>query len=223
LMNIDEWMKAYVKIVRNIFTDRIVFIGLQGSCSRKEMTAESDIDVVLILDTVSLEDLHSYRNAIADMPDRDKICGFVSGMAEISNWYPADLFQFYYDTKPVLGSLNFLLPKISLSDIQYAVRIGACNIYHMCVHNVVHEHSMEVLKELYKSSIFVLQAHHFLLTQNYISRREDLLNAVTGTDLHILQTAVNLKKEPTISEKQFDACTKNLLEWSSDLIQRYKS
>ena len=46
------------------------------------------------------------------------------------------MFQFYYDTTPILGSLDELLDKIAEVDIRRAIRIGACNVYHMCAHNL---------------------------------------------------------------------------------------
>ena len=40
--------------------DRIWFLGLQGSYGRGEAGDQSDIDVVIILDTVSASDLETY-------------------------------------------------------------------------------------------------------------------------------------------------------------------
>lgn len=52
--SIDEWMEKYISAVQNQFHDRIWFLGLQGSYGRGEATDQSDIDVVLILDAVSI-------------------------------------------------------------------------------------------------------------------------------------------------------------------------
>ncbi len=37
------------------------------------------------------------------MEDREKICGFISGKEELLSWEKADVFQFYYDTEPLVG------------------------------------------------------------------------------------------------------------------------
>ena len=73
------------------------------------------------------------------LPDRELICGFLSGKEELLNWEPSDLFQFYYDTKPLKGCLDELLPLLDKAAVERAVKIGACNIYHGCVHNMLYE------------------------------------------------------------------------------------
>ena len=81
--NIQEWMEQYCGAVLAAFGGRVRYIGLQGSRARGEARPESDIDVVCILDACSLQDLETYRKAVQDLPDRDKLCGFVSGAAEL--------------------------------------------------------------------------------------------------------------------------------------------
>ena len=60
--SIESWMKHYQKQVGKEFGNRIWFIGLQGSYGRGEATEKSDIDVVFILDHMSIEDLQRYRD-----------------------------------------------------------------------------------------------------------------------------------------------------------------
>lgn len=101
--SVDRWMKEYINEVEKRFFGRIWFLGLQGSYGRGEATDQSDIDVVLILDFVSAEDLDIYSKMLDTLPNRDKVCGFVSGKNELFSWEPSDLFQFYYDTAPHTG------------------------------------------------------------------------------------------------------------------------
>lgn len=75
--SIDEWMKQYTAAVQELFGERIWFIGLQGSYGRGEATDGSDIDAVLILDSVSAKDLDSYSKILDAFPNRNKVCGFV--------------------------------------------------------------------------------------------------------------------------------------------------
>lgn len=56
---IYNWLEKYVHEVVSTFGYRIWFIGVQGSYARGEATEESDIDVVLILDTLLPADLRS--------------------------------------------------------------------------------------------------------------------------------------------------------------------
>lgn len=60
-MEIKEWMENYKAAVTKQFGSRIWFMGIQGSYGRGEATPDSDIDVVLILDQVTGEDLAAYR------------------------------------------------------------------------------------------------------------------------------------------------------------------
>ncbi len=83
-LNIESWMDLFLKELQIVFENRLVFVGLQGSRGRGEGRPDSDIDVVCILDTCSLQDLETYRAAVADLPNRDKLCGFVSGAAELA-------------------------------------------------------------------------------------------------------------------------------------------
>ena len=106
-MELEHWMQRYLQMVHALFGARICCVGLQGSCGRGEAGPESDIDVVLILDQVSMVDLERYRAAAEALPQREKLCGFVSGRRELEHWDRAELISFYYDTTPIEGDLNF--------------------------------------------------------------------------------------------------------------------
>lgn len=219
-LSIDSWMKEYQKAVESRFGNRIWFIGLQGSYGRNEVTEQSDIDVVLILDQISVEDLQTYSNLLDTLPERDKVCGFVSGKEELLAWETSDLFQFYYDTTPIVGSLDMLLKRIRREDIRRAVRIGACNVYHMCVHNLVHEKNMDILKGLYKSAAFTLQAIGFLQTGTYKKQKAALRPLLQPQDRNILETGMELKGKETVSDEDLASLSALLLDWASEWIGR---
>ena len=61
-------------------------MGLQGSYGRGEATEASDIDIVVILDKLSADDIQTYNSMLDTLPHRDLICGFLSGRDEIMNW-----------------------------------------------------------------------------------------------------------------------------------------
>ena len=193
VVNIESWMDHFVKSLLHHFQKRILFIGLQGSYGRNEAHAQSDIDVVVIFDKLSMQDLHAYDSIISVMDERENICGFVSGMEELLHWEPADLFQFYYDTKPIYKNLDFILPFIKQENIKQAILIGSCNIYHACCHNMIHEKSMTILKALYKQSIFVLQAKYFLNTHQYIHKKKELIDKLDLEDKKIINLYFNIQ------------------------------
>ena len=132
-MRVRDYVQGKIlACVDGIFGERIRFLGIQGSYGRGEATAESDIDVVLLLDGLQLEDLQTYDEAVSALPMREKLCGFVGGWEELIHWDKADLFQFIQDTRALRGSLDDLWREITKKDIQRAVHKGACDLYHGC-------------------------------------------------------------------------------------------
>ena len=75
-----------------------------------------------------------------------------------------------------------------------AIRIGACNLYHGCVHNMLYGKSDRALAGLYKSAAFILQAVHFRRSGSYIRHLDALIPLLPQKDRAILQTAQALKR-----------------------------
>ena len=165
----------------------------------------------MILDTVSSSDLQRYREMLDTLPHREKICGFFSGKQELLRWEPADLFQFYQDTLPFKGSLNELLPLIDEAAVNRAVKLGACNLYHGCVHNLLHEKSNEVLLGLYKSAVFVVQALYFKQTGVFVRRQTELLQVVSPEEQAIVAAFLSLKNGEATA---FEDLSERLFVWS---------
>jgi len=182
MIEIHTWLKCFCISLQSFFGDRVRFVGLQGSYARGEATENSDIDVVVILDELSVEDIRTYGSMLDTLPHREQVCGFLSGENELLHWEPSDLFQFYYDTQPIIGSLDALLPLLNGVAVHRAIRIGVCNIYHACVHNMLYEKSTGILKDLYKSASFVMQGMVFAQTGQYIRSQKDLLGVLAMDD-----------------------------------------
>ena len=214
-MDIKKWMNAFLNVVNETFTDRVWFIGLQGSYGRGEATETSDIDVVVILDQLSASDIQAYNAMLDALPHRELICGFLSGKDELLNWESSDLFQFYYDTIPIKGSLDELLAVIDEASVNRAIKIGACNIYHGCVHNMLHEKNDDILIGLYKSASFVIQAIAFRQTGTYLNQQKDLLQVVSSDERGIIETFLNLKSGGRVD---FNLMSATLFAWSKKWI-----
>ena len=215
MMDIKKWMNTFLDAVNGTFTDRVLFIGLQGSYGRGEATETSDIDVVVILDQLSASDIQAYNAMLDGLPHRGLICGFLSGKDELLNWEPSDLFQFYYDTTPIKGNLDELLEFIDEASVGRAIKIGVCNIYHGCVHNMLHEKSEEILRGLYKSAFFVIRAIAFRQTGKYIKQQKELLRVVPSDERGIIETFLSLKSG---GEVDFILMSEALFAWSKKWI-----
>ena len=215
MMDITAWMPTFLQTLSETFANRVWFVGLQGSYGRGEATETSDIDIVVILDELSAIDIQTYYAMLDTLPHRELICGFLSGKEEIMNWEPSDLFQFCNDTTPIKGSLDELLAFIDETTVNRAIKIGACNIYHGCVHNMLHEKSEDILRGLYKSASFVVQAVVFKQTGNYISHQKELLQVVSSNEQVIVETFMNLKNGGTVD---FNLMSETLFAWSKKWI-----
>ena len=217
MTDINIWTDNFLKALDKAFPKRVYFVGLQGSYSRGEATDNSDIDMVVILDNLSANDIATYNAMLDTLPHRELICGFLSGKDEILSWEPSDLFQLYYDTTPIRGSLDEALALLDESAINRAVKIGACNIYHGCVHNMLYEKSEDILRGLYKCASFTLQAIAFKQTGKYIRKQSDLLSVLSGEDKVICETFLGLKKGGVV---EFDTMSDNLFSWAKMHIKQ---
>lgn len=215
MIDIEAWMNGFLQRLNEVFAGRVWFVGLQGSYGRGEATETSDIDVVAILDELRVEDIQAYQKMLDTLPHRELVCGFVSGKNEITNWEPSDLFQFYHDTTPILGSLDCLLPLIDSTAVDRAIKIGACNIYHGCVHNMLHEKSEEILRGLYKAASFVVQAIVFKQTSNYVKSQKDLLQVSPSMERAIIETFLKYKSGEAVAFHEASQC---LFAWSKGWI-----
>ena len=216
MIDIDSWMERFIILIKETFGERICFVGLQGSYGRGEATEASDIDAVVILDKLAAEDIKTYSTMLDNLPNREMICGFLSGKGELLNWEPSDLFQFYYDTTPVVGTLDELLEKIDNTAVDRTIKISACNIYHGCVHNMLYEKSEDIVRGLYKSASFVVQAIAFRDTGKYIKCQKDLLEVLNNKEKEIIINYIALKNGAAVD---FDTMSEYLFNWSNELIK----
>ena len=215
MIDITAWMQNFLQTLNETLGNRVWFVGLQGSYGRGEARDASDIDIVVILDGLHTSDIQKYNTMLDTLPHRELICGFLSGKNELLNWEPSDIFQFYYDTTPIKGSLDELLTVIDEAAVGRVIKIGACNIYHGCVHNMLHEKSDEILRGLYKSASFVVQAIAFKQTGKYIKPQKELLGIVSADERKIIEIFLKLKNGDTA---QFGAMSEVLFAWAEKQI-----
>ena len=215
MLDINAWIQNFLQTLNNTFGARVWFVGLQGSYGRGEATENSDIDVVVILDELSASDIKTYNAMLDSLSHRELICGFLSGKDDLMNWEPSDLFQFCHDTAPIKGSLDEVMAVIDESAVNRAIKIGVCNIFHGCVHNMLHEKSEDILRGLYKSASFVVQAIVFKETGNYIKHQKDVLKVVSYDERVIIETFMNLKNGGTVD---FSLMSETLFDWAKKWI-----
>lgn len=185
MFDINAWMMTLTKKLCEVFKDRLLFTGLQGSYRRGEATEESDIDVMVVLDIVDTATLSAYQAILAEMPCADKACGFISDKNTLLNWPKYEIFHLIKDTKPYFGSLDGLLPAFTEQDIRDSIRINTANLYHLACHTFLYGKA-EPLEGVNKSVFFILQMVYYLQTGAYSDTKKELLQRVTAEEQELL-------------------------------------
>ncbi len=85
---ISSYIGMFCDALRRTFGERICFAGLQGSYGRGEATESSDIDLVVILDRLSPQDIAVYRHMLSGLPYRDAPAAFFPAA---ENWKTGSL------------------------------------------------------------------------------------------------------------------------------------
>ena len=80
---------------------------------------------------------------------------------------------------------------------------------------MLHEKSEDILRGLYKSASFVVQAIAFKQTGKYICHQKELLQVVSSEERVIVETFMNLKKG---GEVDFNFMSEALFVWSKKWI-----
>ena len=83
MLRIDEYIDELIILLKDALGERLMYIGLQGSYLRKEETKNSDIDIMAVIDNLSVEDLKTYQKALVSIGNFEKSCGFICSKAEI--------------------------------------------------------------------------------------------------------------------------------------------
>ena len=217
--DVDIWLDTTIEKLQEKFSQNLLFVGLQGSYNRGEATDFSDIDLIVILENLTFEDLKRYRLIIDSLPHKEKACGFISGKNELQKWSKADMFQFYYDTKSLYGKLEDIIQPPSLDEIKQSIKISSENLYHATVHSFVHSNNyVEDLQNLYKMTFFILQAKYFVQTNNYIPTKKQLVEQLNETEKEILNICINKENILNYSQSEIETLYCKLIEWCSSNI-----
>lgn len=189
------WMPEILSRLDRAFADRLLYVGLQGSYRRGEAGETSDIDLVVVLDRLSQDDLDAYRAEVRAMPEGDKACGFICGRAELARWPCHELFQLKMDTDNHRGVLADFLPPPSRRDIREGARIGASGLYHLLAHSYLHAEPAErsaMLAGAFKGVFFVVQIVHYLRSGVYCTRKSQLHDCLSGEEKDIIAASLDL-------------------------------
>ena len=188
----DRYLDALISNCRAVFEDRLLYVGLQGSFLRGEARESSDIDVMVILDRFSTQDMDRYRDILKKIGFYERSCGFICGRAEMTRWNPLEICQLRHTTKDLYGKLADHLPPATREDEINYVKLSLGNLYHELCHRYIHgdrQRNITAFRGTCKSVFYLIQNLHFLESGRFILGRQDLKKAVSKEDRMVLQLA----------------------------------
>lgn len=219
----DSYISALLTLLKEAFSERLLYVGLQGSYLRGEATESSDIDIMVVVDAMTVADLDAYRQAVMSLPDADKSCGFICGKDELQHWNPLEICHLLHSTKDYYGVLAELVPAYTRHDVVAFVKLSLGNLYHEICHRYIHaatEMNAAYLPGTYKQVFFILQNLHFLETGSFIGTKQELLAALSGKDELVLETSVSLSSGRVVA---FEEAFALLHSWCQEALVRTSS
>ena len=217
MFDINDYVQKLISQCKAAFGERLLYVGYMGSYLRGEANENSDIDVMVVIDNITISDMNTYRDIIKGLGYFDKSCGFICGKDEMKGWSPLEVCQLINTTKDVYGKLEPLLSPFTREDEINYVKFCLGNLYHELCHRFVHstrEKNIEKFRGTCKFFFFLIQNLHYLETGNFILKKADLKNAVSEADRRVLEFAA------LPDSFDFDAALEELFVWCQNAFKR---
>ena len=197
MVNIESYIFRLTEMLREKFGQRLLYVGLQGSYLRGEANENSDIDIMVILDELTVADMDAYRGLIQSLESYDKSCGFICGEKDLANWNPLEIRNLLGSTRDHFGELRDFVPAYSYDDLRNFVKMSLNNLYHELCHRYIHADraaNEAALPFTYKGVFFILQNLHCLRTGNFVGTKATLLEVLEGKDREVLARSTAIKQ-----------------------------
>lgn len=196
MVNIESYISRLTEMMHKKFGQRLLYVGLQGSYLRGEANENSDIDIMVILEELTVADLDAYRTIVQSLEDYEKSCGFICGKKDLANWNPLEIRNLLGSTRDYFGRLCDYVPAYTEQDTKNFVKMSLNNLYHEICHRYIHadrDANEAALPFTYKGTFFILQNLHYLRSGEFISTKAQLLPLLTGKDRAVLERALTMK------------------------------
>lgn len=220
MIDVENYIAEITAKLRAKFGDRLVYVGLQGSYLRGEATDTSDVDVMVVLDRLSVDDLDAYRAIVESLPRPDLSCGFICGADDLARWNPLEICHLLHTTRDCFGSLDKLVPEYDERDLRNFVKMSVNNLYHELCHSRIHADRDALarrLPALYKSTFFVLQNLHYLRGGEFALSKKQLLPMLDGADREVLARAMRLSAGEGFD---FEDNYRLIFDWCRDTLRK---
>ncbi|MEA4890369.1 MAG: nucleotidyltransferase domain-containing protein [Clostridiaceae bacterium] len=214
----DEYINKLLTLLSDQFNERLLYVGLQGSYLRNEANENSDIDIMVIIDDITVHDLTVYKNALISVGQYEKSCGFICGKSEMANWNPLEICQLLHTTKNLYGKLMDFVPAYTIEDEKNYIKLSLGNLYHELCHRYVHsdpENNRTHLPLAYKSAFFIIQNINYINSGTFIATKCELVECLNGLDKKIIEMLIKLRDD---KEYNFNQAFDLLFTWCQKAI-----
>ena len=192
MFDLNQYLDQLIAACRAAFGERLQYVGLQGSYLRGEAHENSDIDIMIILDRFSVQDMDRYREILQQIGYYVKSCGFICGKDEMVRWNPLEVCQLKHTTKDILGALEDYLPAADRADEIDYVKVSLGNLYHELCHRYIHgdrEKNVRKFRGTCKNLFFLIQNLHYLESSAFVTTKRELKEQVSENDRAVLEMA----------------------------------
>ena len=214
---LKEYLETLIAECRSVFGDRLLYVGLQGSYLRGEANENSDIDVMLVLNGLSVRDMDLYRDILDKIGHADKSCGFICGREELARWNPLEICHLRHTTKDLFGTLAESLPNASREDEINFIKLSLGNLYHEFCHRYIHgdrKMNVDAFRGACKGLFFLIQNLNYLETGEFVTTKKALTEQASQEDRRVLALA------DLPDGFDFDAAFSLLFTWFQNAFRR---
>lgn len=218
MLNIESYLSSLLTLLQQNFGPRLVYVGLQGSYLRGEATENSDIDIMTVVDGLSVSDLEQYRTLVSSLEEPEKSCGFICSKTDLSHWNPLEICHLLHSTRDLFGRLRPLVPSYTEQDVRSYVKLSVNNLYHELCHRFIHGErgkAIAALPSLYQIAFFLLQNLYYLEHGLFPQTKAELLPLLSGRNHSVLKCAMTFKAD---SAFDFHACFELLFLWCQETL-----
>ena len=192
MVDLNAYLRDLISECKAAFADRLLYLGLQGSHLRGEANEDSDIDVMMLLEDLSVADMDAYREILMRIGPGEKSCGFLCGRDEMRRWNPLEICQLRHTTRDLYGALSDYLPEASRVDEIHYVKLSLGNLYHELCHRYVHadrETNALKFRRTCKGLFFLIQNLYYLESGTFAATKRELMERASGEDRSMLMMA----------------------------------
>ena len=189
MLQLQSYLDRLIPECKTAFGDRLLYVGLQGSYLRGEAHADSDIDIMLVLDRMTVDDMKTYQGILKRIGRYEKSCGFICGGEQLKRWNPLEVCQLIHTTKDLFGCLTDYLPNATRADEINYVKYSLGNLYHELCHRYIHadrDKNRKKFRDSCKSIFFLLQNLHYLESGVFAVTKRELRSIASEKDRIVL-------------------------------------